>query len=119
MTLFVQLYESNTAAVKSEIGTFFKAFPNGVVWGNTNNGQGYDLVIMGQAEPSRTLRSSAVCWPTARPWCVRSQAVTEKLEDPSQLRKTKKDIARIKTVIRQRDLEQAKQQQQQTAAAAK
>jgi large subunit ribosomal protein L29 len=37
---------------------------------------------------------------------LRSQAVTEKLEDPSQLRKTKKDIARIKTVIRQRDLEQ-------------
>ena len=53
VTLFVQLYESNTAAVKSEIGTFFKAFPNGVVWGNTNNGQGYDLVIMGQAEPIR------------------------------------------------------------------
>ncbi|HEY7473466.1 MAG TPA: fused MFS/spermidine synthase, partial [Vicinamibacterales bacterium] len=44
VTLFVQLYESNTAAVKSEIGTFFKAFPNGIVWGNTNNGQGYDLV---------------------------------------------------------------------------
>jgi large subunit ribosomal protein L29 len=39
---------------------------------------------------------------------LRSQAVTEKLEDPSQLRKTKKDIARIKTVIRQRELEQAK-----------
>jgi len=36
---------------------------------------------------------------------LRSQAVTEKLEDPSQLRKTKKDIARIKTVIRQRELE--------------
>ena len=51
VTLFVQLYESNTAAVKSEIGTFFKAFPNGVVWGNTNNGQGYDLVLMGQVEP--------------------------------------------------------------------
>ena len=39
---------------------------------------------------------------------LRGQAVTEKLEDPSQLRKTKKDIARIKTVIRQRELEQAK-----------
>src|SRR5206468_10114291 len=53
VTLFVQLYESNTAAVKSEIGTFFEAFPNGVVWGNTNNGQGYDLVLLGQAEPTR------------------------------------------------------------------
>jgi spermidine synthase len=51
VTLFVQLYESNTEAVKSEIGTFFEAFPNGVVWGNTNNGQGYDLVVMGQLEP--------------------------------------------------------------------
>ena len=49
--LFVQLYESNTEAVKSEIGTFMKAFPNSVVWGNTNNGQGYDLVVMGQLEP--------------------------------------------------------------------
>ena len=39
---------------------------------------------------------------------LRSQAVTEKLEDPSQLRKTKKDIARIKTVLRQRELESAK-----------
>jgi large subunit ribosomal protein L29 len=39
---------------------------------------------------------------------LRSQAVTEKLEDPSQLRKTKKDIARIKTVVRQRELESAK-----------
>jgi spermidine synthase len=51
VTLFVQLYESNTEAVKSEIGTFFEAFPNGVIWGNTNNGQGYDLVLMGQVDP--------------------------------------------------------------------
>ena len=37
---------------------------------------------------------------------LRSQAVTEKLEDPSQISKTRKDIARIKTVMRQRELEQ-------------
>jgi spermidine synthase len=48
VTLFVQLYESNTAAVKSEVATFFQAFPNGVVFGNTNNGGGYDLVLVGQ-----------------------------------------------------------------------
>ena len=53
MTLFVQLYESNTEAVKSEIATFFEAFPNGVVWGNTNNGAGYDLVLLGQVEPTQ------------------------------------------------------------------
>jgi spermidine synthase len=53
VTLFVQLYESNTEAVKSEIATFFEAFPNGVVWGNTNNGAGYDLVLLGQVEPTK------------------------------------------------------------------
>jgi len=48
VTLFVQLYESSPEAVKSEIATFFQAFPNGVVFGNTNNGSGYDLVLVGQ-----------------------------------------------------------------------
>ena len=48
VTLFVQLYESSPEAVKSEIATFFAAFPNGVVFGNTNNGSGYDLVLVGQ-----------------------------------------------------------------------
>ena len=37
---------------------------------------------------------------------LRSQAVTEKLEDPTQLGKTRKDIARIKTVIRQRQVKE-------------
>ena len=36
---------------------------------------------------------------------VRSQAVTEKLEDPSMLTKTQRDIARLLTVQRQRQLE--------------
>jgi large subunit ribosomal protein L29 len=39
---------------------------------------------------------------------LRTQAVTEKLEDPSQLRKVRKDIARIKTVLHQRGLEATK-----------
>ena len=46
---------------------------------------------------------------------LRSQAVTEKLEDPSQLGKTRRDIARIKTVLRQRVLEQQKSTQQAAA----
>ena len=37
-------------------------------------------------------------------FALRSQAVTEKLENPSELGKTRKDIARIKTVLRQRQL---------------
>jgi len=52
VTLFVQLYWSNEEAVKSELATFFEAFPNGVVWGNTYQGGGYDLVLLGQVEPT-------------------------------------------------------------------
>jgi len=37
---------------------------------------------------------------------LRTQSVTEKLEDPSQLRKTRKDIARIKTILHQRTTEE-------------
>ena len=37
-------------------------------------------------------------------FALHSQAVTEKLENPSLLGKTRKDIARIKTVLRQREL---------------
>jgi spermidine synthase len=50
VTLFVQLYESTDSAVKSEIATFLEAFPNGAVFANTVNGQGYDLVLFGQLE---------------------------------------------------------------------
>ena len=39
---------------------------------------------------------------------LRSQAVTEKLENPSMIKNTKRDIARILTEKRQREL-QAKQ----------
>ncbi len=51
VTLFVQLYESNTAAVKSEVATFMKAFPNGMVFGNEYNGAGYDMVLVGSVDP--------------------------------------------------------------------
>jgi len=39
---------------------------------------------------------------------LRTQAVTEKLENPSLLRKTRKDIARMKTILRERQLEETK-----------
>ena len=50
VTLFVQLYESNTEAVKSEVATFFEAFPKGMIFANTYNGAGYDLVLLGQVD---------------------------------------------------------------------
>ena len=51
---------------------------------------------------------------------LRVQSATERLETPSQIKKVKKDIARILTVQRERQLaaEKAKQQQQQQPAAA-
>jgi spermidine synthase len=51
VTQWVPLYESDIATVKSELATFFDVFPNGTVWGNTINGEGNDLVLLGQAEP--------------------------------------------------------------------
>ena len=50
-TLYVPLYETDERTIKSELATFFAAFPYGTVWANTINGQGYDMVFMGQAEP--------------------------------------------------------------------
>jgi len=41
---------------------------------------------------------------------VRAQAVTEKLADPSMLAKTKRDIARILTVQKQRRSEPARRE---------
>jgi spermidine synthase len=51
VTVFVQLYESNEEAVKSEVATFLDAFPEGMIFGNSVNGMGYDVVLLGQAEP--------------------------------------------------------------------
>lgn len=51
ITVFVQLYESNVDAVKSEVGTFLEVFPEGLVFGNTFNDQGYDVVLVGQKTP--------------------------------------------------------------------
>lgn len=36
---------------------------------------------------------------------LRSQSVTEKLEDPAMLTKTRRDIARVLTVLRERQID--------------
>ncbi|MDA0329288.1 MAG: fused MFS/spermidine synthase [Gemmatimonadetes bacterium] len=51
ITQWVPLYESSTEAVKSEMATFFQAFPEGTVWGNTYDGSGYDVVMAAKAGP--------------------------------------------------------------------
>jgi spermidine synthase len=52
-TLYVPLYESDLVTVKSELATFFEAFPYGTIWANTIDGRGYDMVFMGQTEPAK------------------------------------------------------------------
>ena len=52
-TLYVPLYESDIRTVKSELATFFEAFPNATIWANTLSGQGYDMVFMGHLDPPR------------------------------------------------------------------
>ena len=34
--------------MRSEIATFFEVFPDGTIWGNDENGYGYDVVMLGQ-----------------------------------------------------------------------
>jgi spermidine synthase len=53
VTMYIQLFETNLDAVKSSIATFFEVFPNGTIWGNPYKGQGHDMVLLGQVEPSR------------------------------------------------------------------
>ena len=53
VTMFVQLYQTSAATVKTEIGTFVRVFPHAIIWGNPNEGRGYDLVLTAQVEPTR------------------------------------------------------------------
>ena len=53
MSLWIPFYESNKETIKSVLATFFKVFPNGVVWSNDADGTGYDAVLFGQVEPTR------------------------------------------------------------------
>ncbi|PWU00148.1 MAG: SAM-dependent methyltransferase [Terriglobia bacterium] len=50
-TLYVPLYETDETTIRSELATFFEAFPYGSIWANTVDSLGYDMVFMGQAEP--------------------------------------------------------------------
>lgn len=50
-SLYVPLYETDERTIKSELATFFSAFPQGTVWANLRDGEGYDMVFLGQHEP--------------------------------------------------------------------
>jgi spermidine synthase len=50
ITQWVPLYETSENVVKSEFATFFDVFPEGTIWSNYDNGAGFDIVLLGQAE---------------------------------------------------------------------
>ncbi|HSR06097.1 MAG TPA: hypothetical protein VLM42_03010, partial [Bryobacteraceae bacterium] len=49
---WLPIYDSDTETVKTELATFFEVFPSGTVWSNNANGDGFDLVLIGQADAS-------------------------------------------------------------------
>ncbi len=49
---WVPIYETGKETVKTEIATFFEAFPNGTVWSSYTNGDGWDLVLLGKDGPA-------------------------------------------------------------------
>jgi len=49
-TQWVPLYESTLGVVKSEVATFFDVFPKGTIWSNDQDGEGYDIVLLGQVD---------------------------------------------------------------------
>jgi spermidine synthase len=50
-TQWVPLYETSELAIQIQMRTFIDAFPNGTVWNTAITGRGYDVVLVGGAEP--------------------------------------------------------------------
>lgn len=47
---WLPIYESDEETVKTELATFFSVFPNATVWSNYQDGDGYDLVLIGSVD---------------------------------------------------------------------
>ena len=52
VTQWVPLYQSTEEVIKSEVATFFDAFPFGTIWSNQYaNGGGYDVIMLAKQQP--------------------------------------------------------------------
>jgi hypothetical protein len=57
----VPLYETDEQTVNIAIATFFSVFPNGTIWANEGDGNGYALIMLGQADqPSGATGSTTI-----------------------------------------------------------
>ena len=52
VSLWLPLSESDLEASKSLIATFFRVFPDGILFSNERDGYGYDAVLFGQVGPT-------------------------------------------------------------------
>ncbi|MES1207610.1 MAG: fused MFS/spermidine synthase [Pseudomonadota bacterium] len=52
-TQWVPLYETSEEAIQIQMKTFMDAFADGTIWNSASNGKGYDVVLLGRAEPLR------------------------------------------------------------------
>jgi spermidine synthase len=48
---WLPIYDSDPDTIKTELATFFAVFPEGTIWSNNLNGDGFDLVLLGRARP--------------------------------------------------------------------
>ena len=48
--IWFPINEGSLDTAKSVLATFFQVFPNGILWTNEQDGQGYDAVLFGQVE---------------------------------------------------------------------
>jgi spermidine synthase len=72
MALWIPLYESNDETFKSVLETFFKVFPDGIVWSNDNPQGGYDAVLFGQVGGTKINLDETDAWIDAHPKVMRS-----------------------------------------------
>jgi spermidine synthase len=47
---WLPIYDSDAETIRIELATFFSVFPNGTIWTNSVNGEGYDLVLLGRKD---------------------------------------------------------------------
>jgi spermidine synthase len=49
---WLPIYDSDPETIKTELATFFSVFPDGTLWSNYLNGDGFDLVLIGRLDSS-------------------------------------------------------------------
>jgi spermidine synthase len=76
VALWFPLYQCDTATAKSGVATFFDVFPNGIIWSNDSSGEGYDIVLFGQADPVQKINVDRL-----QEWLDAHPTVQKSLED--------------------------------------